>query len=152
MSTQHHEIIGSWRIDLSPDAQPSVNRAMVAFGPGGILISSSPSVESFPLAEDGAINVSTGLGAWTQDGEGDIELGLLGQATTSKGVLVGFGSMHATVRIDRQGGAISGRYHFEIAGPDDIVFATEDGTVRGIRISATSPERARYLPTAVAAT
>ena len=29
---------------------------------------------------------------------------------------------------------------------------TKDGTVRGVRITASSPDRARYLPTAVAAT
>jgi len=151
MTSQHHPIIGSWRIDLYPDEQTSVNHALAAFLPDGILISTPPPVEPFPLVGEGAVNVATCLGAWIEDGEHGIELGFLGQATSSKGVLVGFGSVHAMGRIGEDDDTLSGRYHFEMAGPDEAVFATEDGSLRGIRISASSPERARYLPTAVAA-
>jgi hypothetical protein len=150
MTSQLHPGIGSWRIELYPDEQPSVNHALVAFLPGGVLIASPPPVEPFPPAEEGAVYVGTGLGAWQETGD-EVELGFVAQATDSKGNLLGFGSVHATGRFDEQTGMISGRYHFEEAGPDETVFATEDGTVRGVRISASSPERARYLPTAVAA-
>ena len=151
MTSQQHPCIGSWRIDLFPDDQPTVNHALVALTPGGIVISSPPPVESFPLIEEGAVDVATCLGAWSENATGDIEIGFLGQATTSKGVLVGFGSVHATGRFDQGADTIEGRYHFEMAGPDEAVFATEDGSVRGIRISVAEPERARYLPAAVAA-
>ena len=151
MTSQLHTAIGSWRIDLYPDEQPSVNHALVSFLPAGVLISSPPPVEPFPPIEEGAVYVATGLGAWQANGDDEVELGFVAQATNSKGILLGFGSVNATGRLDEATGMISGRYHFEEAGPDETVFATEDGTVRGIRISATSPERARYLPTAVAA-
>jgi hypothetical protein len=150
MTSELHPGIGSWRIDLYPDEQPSVNHALVAFLSGGVLVASPPPVEPFPLAEEGAVFVATGLGAWQKTGEDEIELGFVAQSTDSKGNLLGFGSVHATGRMDDRD-TISGRYHFEEAGPDDTVFATEDGRVRGIRITATAPERTRYLPTAVAA-
>lgn len=146
MNAPQHPAIGAWRIDLFPDGQPSVNHALAACLPGGIVISVPPPVEPFPLTEDGAINVATCLGAWAEDGEHGIELGFLGQATTSTSALVGFGSVHATGRVDEDGDTFSGRYHFEMAGPDETVFATEDGSVRGVRITASSPGRARYLP------
>lgn len=151
MTSQQHPGIGSWRIELYPDEQPSVNHALVALLPGGVLISSPPPVEPFPPAEEGAVYVATGLGAWHAIEDDEIELGFVAQATNSKGTLLGFGSVHATGRFDEQTGMISGRYHFEEAGPDETVFVTEDGTVRGIRVTASSPERARYLQTAVAA-
>ncbi len=151
MTSQQHPVIGSWRIELCPDEQPSVNHALVAFIPGGVLISSPPPVEPFPPIEEGAVSVATGLGAWQTNGDNEVELGFIAQATNSKGTLIGFGSVKATGRFDEETGMISGRYHFEEAAPDATVFATEDGSVRGIRITATTPERARYLPAAVAA-
>jgi hypothetical protein len=151
MISQQHAGIGSWRIELYPDEQSSVNHALVALLPGGVLIASPPPVEPFPPAEEGAVYVATGLGAWQASGDDEVELGFVAQATDSKGNLLGFGSVHATGRFDDSTGMISGRYHFEEAGPDETVFATEDGMVRGSRISATSPERSRYLPTAVTA-
>jgi len=151
MTSQLHPGIGSWRIDLYPDDQPSVNHALVAFLAGGVLVASPPPVEPFPPAEEGAVYVGTGLGAWQETGDDEIELGFVAQSTDSKGTLLGFGSVHATGRFDPETGTISGRYHFEEAGPGETVFATEDGTVRGIRITASSPERSRYLPTLVAA-
>jgi len=96
------------------------------------------------------VYVATGLGAWQVTGDDQVELGFVAQSTDSKGNLLGMGSVHATGRME-DGDTISGRYHFEMAGPDEAVFATEDGSVRGIRIMATSPERTRYLPAAVSA-
>ena len=151
MTSQQHPGIGSWRIDLYPDDQPSVNHALVAFLPGGVLVAVPPPVEPFPLAEDGAVYVGTGLGAWQVTGNDEVELGFVAQSTDSKGILLGFGSVQATGQIDEATGMISGRYHFEEAGMDETVIATEDGTVRGVRITASSPDRARYLPTMVAA-
>ncbi len=151
MNNHLHPAIGSWRIDLHPDDQPSVNHALVAFASDGVLISSPPPVEPFPLAEEGAVYVGTGLGAWQTNGQDEIELGFVAQSTDSKGNLLGFGSVHVTGRYDATTGTISGRYHFEEAGTDETVFATEEGAVRGVRITASAPERARYLPTAVAA-
>ncbi len=127
MISQHHPVIGSWRIELYPDEQSSVNHALVAFCPDGVLIASPPPVEPFPPAEEGAVNVATGLGAWQANGDDEVELGFVAQATDSKGNLLGFGSVHATGRFDDETGTISGRYHFEEAGPDESVFATEDG-------------------------
>jgi hypothetical protein len=149
MTSQRHPAIGSWRIDLFPDDQPSVNHALVAFLAEGVLITSPPPVEPFPPAEEGAVFVATGLGAWQATANDEVELGFVAQSTSSKGILLGFGSVHATGRFDEETGTISGRYHFEEAGLDETVFATEDGTVRGIRIAAASPERSRYLPTLV---
>jgi len=151
MNTHLQPVIGSWRIELYPDGQPSVNHALAAFAAGGVLIASPPAVEPFPPAEEGAVYVATGLGAWLVNEADEIEFGFVAQATDSRGNLLGFGSVHATGRFDDNTGMISGRYHFEEAGPDETVFATEDGTVRGVRITAASPERARYLPTVVAA-
>lgn len=151
MTSQQHPIIGSWRIELYPDEQPSVNHALVAFIPGGVLISSPPPVEPFPPIPEGAVSVATGLGAWQVNGENEVEMGFIAQATDSKGILMGFGSVKATGRLDEETCLISGRYHFEEASPDDSVIATEDGIMRGMRITATSPERARYLPAAVGA-
>lgn len=150
MNTHRHPVIGSWRIDLYPDDQPSVNHALVAFLAEGTLIASPPPVEPFPPAEEGAVYVATGLGAWHVNGDAEVELGFVAQATDSKGTLLGFGSVHATGRFDETTGAISGSYHFEEAGPDETVFATEDGSVRGVRVTASAPERARYLPSPVA--
>ena len=150
MTSQQHPVIGSWRIELCPDEQVSVNHALVAFFPGGVLIFTPPPVEPFPPIEDGAVFVATGLGAWQTNGTDELELGFIAQATDSKGTLIGFGSVKATGRFDEETGMISGRYHFEEAGPDEPVSATEDGIMRGIRITATTPERARYLSTAMA--
>jgi hypothetical protein len=152
MTSQLHPGIGSWRIDLFPDEQPSVNHALVAFLAEGVLVASPPPVEPFPLAEEGAVFVGTGLGAWHVTGDDEVELGFVAQSTDSKGNLLGFGSVHATGRFDQETSMISGRYHFEEAGPDETVFATEDGTVRGVRITAASPERARYLSMEMATT
>jgi len=149
MASQQHPVIGSWRIDLYPDDQPSVNHALVAFLAEGVLIASPPPVEPFPPAEEGAVYVATGLGAWQVNENDEVELGFVAQSTDSKGALLGFGSARASERLDAETGMISGRYHFEEAGQDEAVFATEDGTVRGIRITSSSPERSRYLPTAV---
>jgi hypothetical protein len=150
MAQQQHPTIGSWRIMLSPDGGETENHALVTFLADGGLISSPPPVEQFPLAEDGVVFVSSGHGAWNATGSDQIELGFLGQATNSRGELQGFGSVHATGQANAEGNRISGRYHFEIAGPDGIVFATEDGNVRGTRISAANPEQTRYLPEALA--
>ena len=151
MAQQQHPTIGSWRIMLSPDGGESVNHALVTFLADGGLISSPPSVERFPLAEEGVIFVSSCHGAWKATGSDRIELGFLGQGTNSRGELEGFGSVHATGQANADGNLVSGRYHFEIAGPDGTVYATEDGDMRGMRISAANPEQARYLPDAMVA-
>lgn len=150
MAQQQHPTIGSWRIVLSPDGGESVNHALITFLADGGLISSPPPVERFPLAEEGVVFVSTCHGAWTATASDQIELGFLGQGTNSRGELEGFGSVHATGQADASGNRISGRYHFEMAGSDGAVFATEDGTVRGARITAANPDQARYLPEALA--
>lgn len=151
MAQQQHPAIGSWRIMLYPDGGESENHALATFLADGCLISSPPAVERFPLAEEGVIFVGTCHGAWTATGSDRIELGFVGQGTNSRGELEGFGSVHATGQADAEGDSMSGRYHFEIAGPDGSVFATEDGNVRGVRIIASDPERARYLPEAMVA-
>ena len=151
MAQQQHPAIGSWRIMLSSDESDSENHALITLMADGSLVSSPPSVEQFPLSADGVIFVSSGHGAWTATGADRVELGFIAQATSSQGELLGFGSVHATGQEHADGTSFSGRYHFEIAGPDGIVFATEDGDVRGMRISAANPESARYLPRSMAA-
>jgi hypothetical protein len=150
MAQQQHPAIGSWRIMLTPDGGESENHALITLLADGSVISSPPPVERFPLAAEGVIFVSTGHGAWTGTGADRVELGFVGQGTNSRGELEGFGSVYATGQADTGGNSFSGRYHFEIAGPDGTVAATEDGTVRGMRITAADPGRARYLPAMVA--
>ena len=151
MTQQQHPAVGSWRIMLAPDGRASENHALVTFLADGGLISTPPPVEQFPLADEGVVYVGTCHGAWQATGSNEIELGFLGQGTNSRGELEGFGSVHATGQGNADGTRITGRYHFEMAGPDGVVFATEDGAVRGMRISASSPEQTRYLPDAMAA-
>lgn len=131
---------------LSPDGGESENHALVTFLADGGLISSPPPIEQFPLAEEGVVYVATCHGAWKATGSDQIELGFVGQGTNSRGELMGFGSVRATGQADAGGNFVSGRYHFEMAGPDGAVFATEDGDVRGMRITAANPEQARYMP------
>jgi len=146
MAQQHHPAIGSWRIMLSSDESDSENHALITLMADGSLISSPPSVEQFPLSMEGVVFVGAGHGAWAASGSDRVELGFIAQATSSRGELLGFGSVHATGQGNADATAFSGRYHFEMAGPDGIVFATEDGDVRGMRITAANPESARYLP------
>jgi hypothetical protein len=151
MAQQHHPAIGSWRIMLSSDESDSENHALITLMADGGLVSSPPPVEQFPLSEEGVVFVGAGHGAWAASWSDRVELGFIAQATSSRGELLGFGSVHATGQGNADGTIFSGRYHFEIAGPDEIVFATEDGDVRGMRISAANPESARYLPGPMAA-
>lgn len=146
MTKQSHSnpLIGSWRIALRPDGQSGESGGVMALLPGGIVINVPPAVEPFPLAEDGSVHVSSCLGAWSQSGERSADIGFVGQAVTSRGLPVGFGSVRASGRLERDD-EFTGRYHFEIAGADGVVFATEDGDVFGARITAEAPEQARHL-------
>lgn len=146
MTLQQHPAIGSWRIMLSPDGGESENHALVTLMADGGLVSSPPTVEPFPLSEEGVVFVSCGHGAWVATETDRAELGFIAQATNSRGELLGFGSVHATGQSSADGTAFSGRYHFEMAVPDETVVATEDGDVQGMCISAAHPESARYLP------
>jgi hypothetical protein len=126
--------IGSWRLTLQPDAGTASHRAFASFMANGVLITSPPPVEEFPLAPEGVVYVSSGHGVWEARDSGSARLTFGAQAMNGQGGLVGMGTVSATLELGANGQEILGRYAFEIAGPDESVFATEQGTVKFTRI------------------
>jgi hypothetical protein len=126
--------IGSWRLTLQPDAGTASHRAFASFMANGVLMTSPPPVEEFPLAPEGVVYVSSGHGVWESTDSRSASLTFGAQAMNGQGGLIGLGTVSATLELGADGQEIIGRYAFEMAGPDETVFATEQGTVQFKRI------------------
>ena len=129
-----HGFIGSWRLTLQSDSETEANRAFASFMANGVLMTSPPPVERFPLAPEGVVFVSAGHGAWEATGNRSASLTFCAQAMNGQGGLIGVGTVSANLELGADGQKMHGRYAFEIAGPDGAVFATEEGTVQFQRI------------------
>jgi hypothetical protein len=126
--------VGSWRLTLQPDLGTDAYRAFASFMANGVLVTSPPPVEQFPLAPEGVVFVSSGHGVWESTGSRSARLTFGAQAMNGQGGLVGLGTVSSTLELSADGQESVGRYAFEIAGPDEAVFATEQGTVQFKRI------------------
>jgi hypothetical protein len=143
MSQSDTGIVGSWRVTLYPDAGTTPNQALITPSADGTLIATPPAVEQFPLAPEGVVYVSTCHGAWKATGVNSAAIGFLGQSSNRQGESLGMGSVRSDCELDGDAMTFGGRYAFEMADPTGNIFATEEGMVRGMRITADAPELAR---------
>ena len=134
MSHEENGFIGSWRVTLYPDAGTDSHIVFASLIVNGILVTSPPPVEHFPLTPGGIVYVGAGHGMWQETSTKNAALTFNAQSMDGNGDLVGVGTVSASLELGADGQELNGRYAFEMADPQGEVLATEDGTVRFTRI------------------
>jgi hypothetical protein len=130
---------GSWRFMIYPAAGTTPAFSLGTLCADGTVITSPPAVEEFPPHPSGVVHVSTGHGAWEPARDGAAALTFAAQASGSDGSFIGMGTVDARLEIGPDGDSFQGTYEFAMADIEGIVFATEQGTVRGTRITVNAP-------------
>jgi hypothetical protein len=126
---------GSWRFMIYPEAGTTPGHSLGTLCTDGSVITSPPAVEEFPPHPTGVVHVSTGHGAWAPAGDGAAVLTFMAQASGGDGSFVGVGTVDARLALSPDGDSFQGTYEFAMADVVGTVFATEQGTVRGTRIT-----------------
>src|SRR6187200_1984836 len=130
---------GSWRFVIYPEAGTAPGLSLGTLSSDGDVIMSPPAVEAFPPHPSGVVHVSTGHGTWEPAGEGAAVLTFTAQASGGDGSFVGIGTVDARLDLGSDGDSFRGRYAFTMTDIEGNVFATEQGTVHGTRITAGVP-------------
>jgi hypothetical protein len=134
MASQASGFSGSWRLILCPATGTERHLSFASFMDGGIMMTSPPPVEQFPLTPGGVVFVSTGHGVWQSDNNHSAVLTFSAQATDGQGAVVGVGTVTASMELTGDGQGFAGTYAFEMADSAGQIFATEQGRVEAARI------------------